>query len=289
MAPPPDSVTPLSFSRLAEAGIVLAANRDVAHVLDGSAASRRDGVMPAGPLEPRAATRAGARSERSAAMVAARAQPCPYEVLASSTCALRWRGSGQSNLPLPLRGPTGRGKESPSMSTEVLRRSRRVRLAGRGARQARHHRSIFQSRRACCPTFSPVTTCSCVRRRGRARRSRSRCRRCGSRMPAEPGRLRCSSSPPTRELASQIVAETQPLASSQEPDRHRRVRPRRARAAGADRRTVAHPRRHPRPAARPDRPRRRLSLGRVASCSCSTRPTACSTWDFAPWWSGSSR
>ena len=92
---------------------------------------------------------------------------------------------------------------------------------------------------------------------------------------------------PTRELASQIVEESRPVA-------HARALKIAAvyggvgiAKAGARGREGAHPRGHARAGSRTCSSGGR-SRSRTSGSSCSTRPTACSTWASGPPWTGSS-
>ena len=108
-----------------------------------------------------------------------------------------------------------------------------------------------------------------IERRGAAPRRRSSSRRRAS----SPARSSTSSPRSPRARA---------------PDDRRRLRRRRHPRPGEARAPRRHPRRDARPPARPARARR-VSLGAASSCSCSTRPTGCSTWASSPSSTGSSR
>ena len=172
------------------------------------------------------------------------------------------------------------------MSIAVLRRSRRVQRRVRRAVAPRHHRAVPRPeprdrRRA----RRPRRPRQVADRLGQDARLRHPDRSSGSH--ADGPRPAALVLAPTRELASQIVDEL----------RDDRARPRAARSPPSTAASASPSR--PRRGARRTSSSRRRAASRICSpagafsldadpaCSCSTRPTACSTWASGPRSTGS--
>ena len=200
--------------------------------------------------------------------------------------ALRWRGWGQSNLPTAQRGrPHAARRSSPMSSTFAdLGVSEAVAgaLAKRGietpfAVQSMVIPDVLAGRDVLVksPTGSGKTLAFGVPLADRVD-ARRRLRR-----PPSSSRRRASS-------PAQIVDELAGVMRARAAHDRRRLRRRRHPRPGQARAARRRARRHARPPARPDRAPRRLARRR-SRCSCSTRPTGCSTWASSPSSTGSSR